>query len=106
MHGLIEICLYVAAYWVASKAVQSWSELAMLIVVTTLVTWPVKVLGAYLAPAFAEDMVTILTGPRWSLSFHPTVAFPVAVFIASVLMLVGEEIYIRVKGDGVEREGS
>lgn len=106
IQGFIELCLFVVAYWAASKAVQGWGELAVLIAVITVVIWPVKLIGAYVSPAFAENAVIITTDPKWSLSVHPTVAFPVAVIIAAVLMLAAEEVYMRVRKDGVEREGN
>lgn len=100
MQGWIEFCLYVVAYLVARKAVQGRGELAVLIVVTAVVIWPVKTIGAYVSPAFTQSAVTVVTEPHLKMSFHPTIAFPVTIIIASVLMLLGEEVIMAVRRRG------
>ena len=57
-----EFLLGLAAFGVASLAVQSWRELGVLVATTTALYWPVKWLAGALAPgsSFTADSLALL----------------------------------------------
>ncbi len=104
MRGLIEFSLLVAAFLIASRAVHGWRDLLVLAAVSALVAWPVKLIGASVTPLLAEDALRVVSDAgHWRVSFRSTDALLVSVIIASMLMLVTDEISWRLQ---VRRERS
>lgn len=56
-----EFLLMLAAFGVASLAVQSWRELGVLVAITAALYWPIKWLAGALTPGswFAADCLTV-----------------------------------------------
>ena len=85
-----EYLLTLAAFGVASLAVQSWRELGVLLATTTALYWPIKWLAGALAPGswFAADSLTVLTGRDRGINFHASGAALLAIILAAVTMIL------------------
>lgn len=104
MRGLIEFSLLVVAFLIASRAVHGWRDLLVLVTVSALVIWPVKLIGASVTPLLAEDALRVAVSDtgHWKISFRSTDAVLLSIIIAAVLMLVTDEVLWRLQA---RREG-
>ena len=79
--------LALAAFGVASLAVQSWRELGAFLAITAAIYWPIKWLAGALAPEtwFAADSLTVHDR---GMNFVASGAVFLAVIIAAVAMIL------------------
>lgn len=82
-----EPLLTLAAFAVASLAVQSWRELGVLVAITAALYWPIKWLAAGLAPDswLAADSLTVHDR---GMNFHLTGAAMLGIILAAVIMIL------------------
>ena len=82
-----ESLLTLAAFGVASLAVQSWRELGALVATTAALYWPIKWLAGALAPGswFAADSLTVHDR---GMGFDASGAALLAIILAAVTMIL------------------
>jgi len=78
------------AFAAASLATQSWRELGILLVLTTILYWPAKWLTA--GTFLAGDMLTF---PERGFSIKPTASLGIAILAAAVVMIVYRHFRIK-----------
>jgi hypothetical protein len=88
----------IVAFLAPSIAVHGWRDLAMLVVISSPLVFPVKWIGPVLGfPQFAADALTYgdADGGGWTLHFAASPALLAAIILGSLLMIAGKEIVAR-----------
>jgi hypothetical protein len=77
------ILLFVATYFVAHEAAQSWSELCILVTLTSVLIFTANIVGL-------EQTMTYVAGSK--LSFHSTAFDNTTVILSASLMLIAQKM--------------
>lgn len=97
MESVVVFAFGAVAFGLASLAAQSWRELGVLVVLSSLLYWPVKWLAA--DTRLGGDMLTYIDN---GFSIAPTGATVVAVICAAIVMILARHVMLVRREKAVE----